>query len=550
MLPEEHEYNLKHDYVELMGDRETFLDCAKACSEVTVRSLYPETDNSEELMVTSWQSLGASGVSSLASKLTQVLFPPNVPFFRLAPPEAALQAVREQVAAQAQGDPEAAQQAVEQAQENIDGFLSRYELEAIKTMEKRGDRPKQYEVFQHLLVSGNCLFKDLRNDHSFSVHGLDKYVVKRDDSGQVLRVILHEELSKTTLLSTKQFKTNESLQVYLSQDSVKDCQTFELYTGAYLKDGQYKLVQQVCVGNESPVEVASSSFPLEDLPLRPLRLYSRTGHSYSTSYVLNVLGDLKTLEGTYQAVSEATAAAAKLIFLVSPNSTTDPDAVNSAANGDAIEGNSGDITVLTADGKIRDLQSAYTMIQNLENRVGRAFLISSSVQRDAERVTAQEVTALIKELESQLGGIYSMLAQEFQRPYVKHLLDSIPTGILPKLPKGSVETSVITGAEALGRTEELARVDQLILRATQVPGGIDYLNVGAYLKASAESIGIANHAAFLKTEDEVAALNQQRQQQAMMAEMISKGAGPVASNMTKPQEPTTSSEAQEPTQGE
>ena len=51
--------------------------------------------------------------------------------------------------------------------------------------------------------------------------------------------------------------------------------------------------------------------------------------------------------------------------------------------------------------------------------------MARSVQRDAERVTAAEVNLMAQELENSLGGIYSILTQEFQLPYLRrrmHLL--------------------------------------------------------------------------------------------------------------------------------
>ena len=42
--------------------------------------------------------------------------------------------------------------------------------------------------------------------------------------------------------------------------------------------------------------------------------------------------------------------------------------------------------------------------------------------RSAERVTAEEVRYMAQELETALGGVYSILSQEFQYPFVNLLL--------------------------------------------------------------------------------------------------------------------------------
>ena len=52
-----------------------------------------------------------------------------------------------------------------------------------------------------------------------------------------------------------------------------------------------------------------------------LRFNSVDGEDYGRGRVEEFLGDLKTLEGLSQALVEGSAAAAKVIFLVSPSST-------------------------------------------------------------------------------------------------------------------------------------------------------------------------------------------------------------------------------------
>ena len=51
-----------------------------------------------------------------------------------------------------------------------------------------------------------------------------------------------------------------------------------------------------------------------------------------------------------------------------------------------------------------------------------AFLLHTAIQRDAERVTAQEIRYMAEQLETAMGGVYSLLSQEFQLPLVKILM--------------------------------------------------------------------------------------------------------------------------------
>jgi hypothetical protein len=87
-----------------------------------------------------------------------------------------------------------------------------------------------------------------------------------------------------------------------------------------------------------------------------------------------------------------------------------------------------------------------------------AFLLNSAIQRNAERVTAEEIRYMAQELEAALGGIYSTLSQEFQLPFVTRVMFQMERQKkLPVLPEGLVKPAIITGVEALGRGNDVVR---------------------------------------------------------------------------------------------
>jgi hypothetical protein len=514
-------------YKEYQGhttDRDAYRLRAEAAASVTIPSAFPPDgwDKTEDLPVP-WQSVGADGLASLASKLKQVLFPSNVPFFRLSLTQKEIERVVEDIEVAAQEGQGDFQELFEQFRQDTDTVLALYETESMKLMETRGDGPKQYDVFLQLLLAGNCLIKDTRISREFSVHRLDSYVVVRDDTGRALKVILKECLSRESLEDLPNIKpeAKEALQEFFDNPENKDLKEFELYTGAKLKGDNYEVTQEICgIDKDKPLEVSKTTFKSHDLPLRALRLYDSGGENYSRGYVEQYMGDLRTLDGIYKAITEGTAAATRFIWLVSPNSQTDPEDFNKARNGDAITGNPNDITPLSAEGKIRDLQSAYQLADRIEARIGKAFLLHSSVQRDAERVTATEVARLIQELETQLGGIYSILSQEFQRPYVWFLLKALKA--LPPLDLDMVESAIITGQDALGRTEELQRIDQFLARVANLPNGPMYLNTTDILQRVGKSLAVPELNTLIKSEEQVQQEVQQAQAQQAQLEMAKK----------------------------
>ena len=143
---------------------------------------------------------------------------------------------------------------------------------------------------------------------------------------------------------------------------------------------------------------------------------------------------------------------------------------------------------------------------------------------------------LSQELEAALGGLYSLLSQELQLPIVSRLMDRMSKDKrLPKLPKDIVKPTIVTGVEALGRGNDLQRLDLFLAGANQVVGPQavnQYLNVSDYFKRRATALGIETEG-LIKTEEEI----QQAMQQAQMMEMAQKlGAPAVAPAINAAQE--------------
>ena len=78
---------------------------------------------------------------------------------------------------------------------------------------------------------------------------------------------------------------------------------------------------------------------------------------------------MKSLEALSQALVEGAAAASKVIFLVSPSSTTKPKTIADAGNGAIVQGRPEDVAVIQV-GKTADFSTAAQMTQTLERRIG------------------------------------------------------------------------------------------------------------------------------------------------------------------------------------
>ena len=219
-----------------------------------------------------------------------------------------------------------------------------------------------------------------------------------------------------------------------------------------------------------------------------------------------------------QAIIEGAAASAKTLFLVNPNGVTRAATISKAPNGAVREGTAADISVMQV-GKSADFSIAFSAIQRIEARLEFAFLMARSVQRDAERVTAAEINLMAQELENSLGGIYSILTQEFQLPYLRrrmHLL--VRQGKVPKLPDELVKPKIVTGLQGLGRGNDRNKLIEFIGTVAQALGPDvmrQYVNVDEAVKRLATSIGI-DTANLVKTQEQIQAEQEAAQQQQLI----------------------------------
>jgi hypothetical protein len=241
------------------------------------------------------------------------------------------------------------------------------------------------------------------------------------------------------------------------------------------------------------------------------------GEDYSRCFVEEYIGDLVTLEALEKALTQGAAALAKLIFLVRPNATTSVNDLNAAESGAFVVGMPEDVAMLALD-KARDFTFVAARADHIERRLSFAFLLSSSVQRNAERVTAEEIRYMAQELEQTMGGMYPTLATSIQKPLVRMQLAALQdAGVLPYLPEDLVDIQITTGVDGLGRQADLAKYDVLRDDMKQFgPQGLEYLNLGEFFGRRCTNLGI-DRVGLVRTEEEV---QQARQKNLMMQQQL------------------------------
>jgi len=494
----------KSRYDRLSSDRSQFLNSARQAADLTLPYLIREDEHFTKgalKLPTPWQSTGAKGVVTLASKLMLALLPPQTSFFKL------------QV-----NDINIPQDLGPQIRSELDLSFAKVERTIMESIAASTDRVVVHQALKHLVVAGNALI--FMGKDGLKLYPLNRYVVDRDGNGNVIEIVTKETISKKLL---KKFYPDykEEQPNRVSDDSSGRDDECDIYTHVTLDNNRWIWHQEVY---DQILPKSMGKAPLDANPWLVLRFNHVDGEVYGRGRVEEFIGDLKSLEALSQAIVEGSAAAAKVVFTVSPSSTTKPQTLAKAGNGAIIQGRPDDIGVVQV-GKTADFQTAYQMIGSLTQRLSEAFLILNV--RDSERTTAEEVRMTQLELEQQLGGLFSLLTVEFLVPYLNRKLSMAQkTGEIPRLPKGGiVRPTIVAGINALGRGQDRESLAQFLTVIAQTVGPeaiAQFVNTDEVIKrlAAASGIDVLNLVKSMDEQQAEAEAAAQQQQQILAQQQM------------------------------
>ena len=502
-------------YSQLTRGRTQFLHTAVECSRLTLPYLVQEDLTSRpthQKLHTPWQSVGSKSVVNLAAKLMLALLPPQTSFFKLQ--------IR---------DDKLGEEIAPEIRSELDLTFSKMERMVMDYINGSSDRVVVHQALKHLIVSGNALI--FMGKDGLKNYPLNRFVVNRDGNGNVCEIVTKE------LISRKMLGTDlpESLPNSPGDDGYKtgsDDQDVEVYTYVRLDDNGRWVWHQEAFDLILPGSRSTS--PKNTSPWLVLRFNTVDGEDYGRGRVEEFLGDIRSLEGLSQALVEGSAAASKVVFLVSPSSTTKPKTIAEAGNGAIVQGRPDDVGVIQV-GKTADFRTAAEQMANLERRISEAFLVLQV--RQSERTTAEEVRLTQMELEQQLGGLFSLLTVEFLVPYLNRTLHILQrTNKLPKIPKDLVRPEIVAGVNALGRGQDQQSLVMFIQTIAQTMGPevmAQYLNPGEYIKrlAAAQGIDVLN---LVKTAETMEQEKQQAMQEQQQAALINQAGQLASSPMADP----------------
>jgi len=496
----------KEDYVTGLTDRKPYEDRAKEIAKVTLPYLIRDdgASGSTELEDTQSQSYGARLVNTLKAKMGMALLPPSTSSFRLTPDAKELMALTE-------GDPNNIAE--------VNNLLSTSTITINTELESQQIRPTLYEMLAQLIVVGSVV-TDKKKDKGIRLHTLKSFVVKLDAQGKPLSIIIYEELAKERL---PEGVTPED----------ENLEKYGLYTRYKLEDVQNakkwimtQSIEDVMVGTEKT---------FKDYDALPVRYFGWTwtvGDQYHRPYAEDYYKDLQQLDKMANLLTDGSIISAKSLLLVNERGgRTRKDDVADSSNGDVIDGHAEDITAFQFN-KNYDFQTPMERETNLKRELAAAFLLNESATREAERVTAEEIRFMAQQLESSaLSGFYSTMALEWSKWIVQKIMGEL--GIKFQ----AINVNIITGLDALGRSQEAQKLDAYLMRLDQM-NMMHWINEAEVASRYAAYEGI-DTVGLVKTPKEVeeTMAQQQEMQASQEAQAAAAQAGGAAAGQAAAQPP-------------
>ncbi len=208
------------------------------------------------------------------------------------------------------------------------------------------------------------------------LYPLNRYVIERDGNGDVIEIVTKERINKDLIPNYEDIKPKMSYDSPVDGDP--DEEECDVYTHVRRDNNRFVWYQEV---HSKRIPGSQGKSPIDSTPWLPLRFNTVDGEAYGRGRVGQFIGDLKSLEALSQAIVEGSAAAAKVVFTVSPSSTTKPQTLAAAGNGAIVQGRPDDIGVVQV-GKTADFATALQHMQTLREAIERSVPnpVSSAVR--------------------------------------------------------------------------------------------------------------------------------------------------------------------------
>ena len=426
-------------------------------------------------------------LNTLKAKMGMSLFPPSTSSFRLEPNKEALMAIT-------QGNPDMIAE--------ISGKISSITSQITKEIEAQNIRDVIFDLLLQIIAVGCVVIEKIKDD-GIMLHTLRGFTVDLDNRGEPRAMCLLEKLKDLPV----GIEFAEEKEVYNLYTLIEKDMTTKKWRVT-------QSIEDIMVGEET-------MYTEDKLPFQYVGWNWTSGDTYHRPYAEDYIDDIEQYNTLSNLLTKGSVVASKvMIFVDEKGNRTRISDVADSENGQVMNGRADDVSAFQLQ-KNFDFQVPMARLQDIGKNLSSAFLMNESVTRDAERVTAQEIRFMAQELESSsLSGIYSKLSKKVSKRIVKWIMQEL------KIDFKEVSVNVITGLDALGRSQEAQKLDGLVQRMAAM-GLNGYLIENELIQRYAAFDGI-DVTGLIKTPTQVAQERQaQAQQQAeqMGAESMAQAAG-------------------------
>ena len=499
-LAKELEGTIAERFSELDSRRRSKLDRARECALLTMPSLMPPENWSEEYELPQpYSSVGSRGVTALASRMLSALIPLNdLPFFTFG--------LKSGV------EPEI----------DTSNLLNTMSMQVYEKMKSGNIRESFFQALQSLIVVGDVAVK-MEEDFTFSCLRIDHYVAIRDVVGDLIEFIHLEFIPDETPIPTNSQETWGY--------SLWNRNGFKTLFCRYVldEDGKWHGYKEDYEGNKIDEGV------YEVFPYAILRWNSVVSENYGRSKCEEIYGYLKTLEAYTESLINGMAASSTFFMGVSPTGVTELTDLASAQNGEWVAARQEDLYVLSpAQTMNPQIQQTQNSVEMMRREIGEAFLMNRGSIRNAERVTATEVRMIGQELEQVLGGAFSSIARDLLVPMVlRTVFLMVESGEIDMRlaadffdSEGRLTFDIVTGLQALSRDTELQKLMQMGEMVRNLPEqAVQHFKFDEYGRALISALGF-NPSNWIKSPEDLKKEQEeemQRQQQMQISGSAGQG---------------------------
>ncbi|AKF13951.1 collar protein [Pseudomonas phage DL62] len=457
-----------------------------------------------------FQSAGALLVNNLAAKLARSLFPTGIPFFR----SELTDAIRREADSRDTDITE------------VTAALARVDRKATQRLFQNASLAVLTQVIKLLIVTGNALLYRDSAAATVVAWSLRSYVVRRDATGRWMDIVLKQRYKSKDL--DEEYKQD----LMRAGRNLSGSGSVDLYTHVQRKKGTameyaelYHEIDGVRVGKEGRWPIHLCPYIVPTWNLAP-------GEHYGRGHVEDYIGDFAKLSLLSEKLGLYELESLEVLNLVDEAKGAVVDDYQDAEMGDYVPGGAEAVRAYER-GDYNKMAAIQQSLQAVVVRLNQAFMYGAN-QRDAERVTAEEVRITAEEAENTLGGTYSLLAENLQSPLAYVCLSEVDDALLQGLITKQHKPAIETGLPALSRSAAV----QSMLNASQVIAGlapIAQLDPRISLPKMMDTIWAAfsvDTSQFYKSADELQAEAEQQRQQAAQAQAAQETLLEGASDMT------------------